>query len=67
MNKNRIFTGVLWCVSLAVALWLLNALFMPKYMSELPEGAPIAEAYTGTADQDVVCNGDREAYEKFPP
>ena len=60
MKKKRIFTGVLWCVILAVALWLLNALFMPKYMSEIPEGALIAEYYKETADHDVVFIGDCE-------
>ena len=45
MRKRLIFTGILWCVLLAVVLWLLNALFMPKYMSEIPEGALIAEYY----------------------
>lgn len=67
MKKKRIFTGVLWCVILAVALWLLNALFMPKYMSEIPEGALIAEYYKETADHDVVFIGDCEVYENFSP
>ena len=67
MKKKLIFTGVLWCVILAVALWLLNALFMPKYMSEIPEGALIAEYYNETADHDVVFIGDCEVYENFSP
>ena len=67
MRKRLIFTGVLWCVLLAVVLWLLNALFMPKYMSEIPEGALIAEYYNETADHDVVFIGDCEVYENFSP
>ena len=67
MRKKLIFTGVLWCVLLAVVLWLLNALFMPKYMSEIPEGALIAEYYNETADHDVVFIGDCEVYENFSP
>ena len=31
--KKKLFTGILWCVILVLVLMLLNALFMPKYMS----------------------------------
>ncbi len=65
--KKKLFTGILWCVILALVLWLLNALFMPKYMSEIPEGALIAEYYEEEADHDVIFIGDCEVYENFSP
>ena len=65
--KKKLFTGILWCVILVLVLVLLNALFMPKYMSEIPEGALIAEYYKETADHDVIFVGDCEVYENFSP
>ena len=65
--KKKLFTGILWCVILALVLWLLNALFAPKYMSEIPEGALIAEYYEEEADHDVIFIGDCEVYENFSP
>lgn len=65
--KQRIFAGVLWTAILAVSIWLLNALFQPKYMSDIPEGALIAEYYEETTSHDVVFIGDCEVYENFSP
>ena len=65
--KKKLFTGILWCVILVLVLALLNALFMPKYMSEIPEGALIAEYYEEEADHDVIFIGDCEVYENFSP
>ncbi len=65
--KKKLFIGILWCVILALVLWLLNALFMPKYMSDIPEGALIAEYYEEKADHDVIFIGDCEVYENFSP
>ena len=65
--KKKLLTGILWCVILALVLVLLNALFMPKYMSEIPEGALIAEYYEEKADHDVIFIGDCEVYENFSP
>jgi len=65
--KKKLFTAALWCVILAFSLYLLNALFMPKYMSEIPEGALIAEYYEEEADHDVIFIGDCEVYENFSP
>lgn len=36
--KKNIRIAVLWVLILCGGLWLLNALFMPKYMSDIPEG-----------------------------
>lgn len=43
--KKNIRTALFWVFVLCGGLWLLNALFMPKYMSDIPEGALIAEYY----------------------
>ena len=58
-------TGTL---ALAVAaLWLLQALVMPKYMLENQEGALIGEYYANAGGNDVIFIGDCEVYETFSP
>ncbi len=57
-------------LSLAICLGLLGllqALLMPKYMSESREGALIAEYYANAGDNDVIFIGDCEVYENFSP
>lgn len=54
------------CVALAL-LWLVQALLMPKYMTESPEGAIIAEYYDYKGNNDVIFIGDCEVYENFSP
>ena len=56
--------GVLVCV---LILGLVQALLMPKYMTESPEGAIIAEYYDYAGNNDVVFIGDCEVYENFSP
>lgn len=65
--KKTILRSLCWCLALALLLAFLNALFMPKYMSEIPEGALIAEYYQETTDHDVLFVGDCEVYENFTP
>lgn len=65
--KKNIRTALLWVMILGAGLWLLNALFMPKYMSDIPEGALIAEYYKEETGHDVVFIGDCEVYENFSP
>lgn len=48
-------------------LYLLQRLVMPKYMSDIVEGAMIAEYYGEKKDHDVVFIGDCEVYENFTP
>ena len=50
-----------------VILWLLQMLLMPKYMTDIREGALIAEYYAEEKDHDVVFIGDCEVYENFSP
>ena len=56
----RRWMGVL---ALGLAVWFLQALLMPKYVSEIPEGALIGEYYRETEDHDVLFIGDCEVYE----
>ena len=65
--KRNISAALFWVVVLCGGLWLLNALFMPKYMSDIPEGALIAEYYREETGHDVVFIGDCEVYENFSP
>lgn len=65
--RKKICAAALWCAVFAVGFGLLNALFIPKYMSEIPEGALIAEYYKEEAGHDVVFIGDCEVYENFSP
>ena len=67
MKKKTILTAAVWILILALVLAFLNALFMPKYMSEIPEGALIAEYYRETTDHDVLFVGDCEVYENVSP
>ena len=52
---------------LGLAVWFLQALLMPKYMSETPEGALIGEYYRETSGHDVLFIGDCEVYETYSP
>ena len=65
--KRNISAALFWVVVLCGGLWLLNALFMPKYMSDIPGGALIAEYYREETGHDVVFIGDCEVYENFSP
>lgn len=64
MKKFRFIPAV--CLTLALLL-LLQALVMPKYMTESQEGAMIAEYYDFAGGNDVVFIGDCELYENFSP
>lgn len=50
-----------------VILFLLQRLLMPKYMSDIPEGAMVEEYYQETTDHEVIFVGDCEVYENFSP
>ena len=69
MNK-KIKIIILCCVSLVLTvtvLWLAQCILVPKYVSEIPEGALIAEYYDETVGHDVMFVGDCEVYENFSP
>ena len=62
-----LFISLAWLAALALVLWLLNGLLIPKYMTDIQEGALIAEYYQETTGHDVVFIGDCEVYENFSP
>lgn len=58
------------CAALALcaaALWLLQALLVPKYMETSTEGALTGEYYDNAGNNDVIFIGDCEVYENFSP
>ncbi|NCC49551.1 MAG: hypothetical protein EOM13_10935, partial [Clostridia bacterium] len=70
MTKKRIGTFFRYLVAIVLLisiLLVLQELVMPKYMSEIPEGALIAEYYENTGDNDIIFIGDCEVYENFSP
>ena len=50
-----------------IILMLLQALLVPKYMKQSPEGALIGEYYDNAGGNDVIFIGDCEVYENFSP
>ena len=56
-----------WVAGTALVLWLITGLLTPKYMTDIQEGAMIAEYYKETTGHDVVFIGDCEVYENFSP
>lgn len=69
MTKKRtaIFRYLAAMILLISSLLVLQELVMPKYMSEIPEGALIAEYYDNAGDNDIIFIGDCEVYENFSP
>ena len=68
MSKRKTLLAIIAGVLvLACLLWFLNALFLPKYMSEIPEGALIREYYDETEPHQILFVGDCEVYENFSP
>ena len=71
MNTRKkgivVLVSAVWLAALAVVLWLLTCLLTPKYMTDIQEGAMIAEYYRETTGHDVVFIGDCEVYENFSP
>lgn len=49
------------------AFFALQRLLCPKYMSDIIEGALVAEYYDETTGHDVIFIGDCEVYENFSP
>lgn len=65
---KRIVKPVITVLITAVIIMFLQNLLMPKYMTEILEGALIAEYYREeNKDHDVIFIGDCEVYENFSP
>ena len=54
-------------VMIMLVLAFLQELLMPKYMTDIVEGAMIAEYYESEKIHDVIFIGDCEVYENFSP
>ena len=67
MKKKNILRAVATTVAILLCLYLLQRLLMPKYATDVVEGALIAEYYKEEKDHDVVFIGDCEVYENFSP
>lgn len=71
MKKNKRKRSLIRFVSsaliVAVSLFLLQRLLVPKYVDGVVEGAFIAEYYQEEKDFDVIFIGDCEVYENFSP
>lgn len=65
--KRKILLLPLAVIVGIIVLWLLQCLLVPKYMSDVKEGALIAEYYDHAGNNDVVFIGDCEVYENFSP
>jgi len=66
-KKKIILTISVTALATVLLLWLLQLLLMPKYMTEIREGALIAEYYKEAGNHDVIFVGDCEVYENISP
>ncbi|MBR4013910.1 MAG: SGNH/GDSL hydrolase family protein, partial [Clostridia bacterium] len=64
--KKRIIIGVCATVAVILALTLVQALVVPKYIDN-PEGLLVGEYYSEAGGHDVIFVGDCEVYESFIP
>lgn len=69
MNKKirNVLITITTIICIIAILFLIQKLFVPKYVSEVVEGNLIAEYYDDEPDHDVVFIGDCEVYENFSP
>ncbi|MDD3367433.1 MAG: SGNH/GDSL hydrolase family protein [Lachnospiraceae bacterium] len=67
INKKKAMRVLLATIFVLGTLFLLQRLFMPKYMTDIVEGAMIAEYYEEEKNHDVVFVGDCELYENMDP
>ena len=66
--KKRVWLrGFASALLVVFGLFLLQRLFVPKYVDGVVEGAFIAEYYKEEKDFDVIFIGDCEVYENFSP
>ena len=67
MNKRKIFTYIIFIFVLIGSFYLLQRLFMPKFVHGIVEGSLIEEYYNEQKDHDIIFIGDCEVYENFSP
>lgn len=66
-RRRKTVRIVLTILALAVILYLLQRLLMPKYMDDVTEGGMVQEYYDEEKDHDVIFIGDCELYENISP
>jgi hypothetical protein len=66
-NKKAFIYFAVTAAAVLGILYLLQLLFMPKYMGAVREGALVAEYYNEKTPHDVIFIGDCEVYENFSP
>ena len=64
---KRFFKITFTILFVITVLFLLQRLLMPKYMTDIHEGAMIAEYYDSPKFHDVIFLGDCEVYETYSP
>ncbi len=68
MSHRKKAAVLLLGILVTIVLFLFfQALFMPKYMESMKEGALIAEYDKDSLNHEVVFIGDCEVYENFSP
>lgn len=67
MSKKVIMKILLSTFVVLGSLYFLQKLLIPKYASDIVEGAMIAEYYQEEKKHDVIFIGDCEVYENFSP
>lgn len=68
MNKKKILSYTALILVILILFLFLQKLLMPKYMTQIVEGALIAEYYSEkNKNHDVIFIGDCEVYENFSP
>lgn len=67
MKKRKIWKFAGTALLVLASLFLLQKLLVPKYATDVVEGALIAEYYEEEKDHDVIFIGDCEVYENFSP
>ncbi|MBO5657290.1 MAG: SGNH/GDSL hydrolase family protein, partial [Agathobacter sp.] len=65
--KKKLLKIVPTVLVVLLVLGLLQELLMPKYMTDIIEGAMIEEYYDSQKNHDVIFLGDCEVYENFSP
>ena len=66
-TKKNIIILVISIILVITILFALQRLFMPKYMSDIYEGAMVEEYYNDSSNHNVIFVGDCEIYENISP
>ena len=66
-RKKIIIRAVLACLILSILIFLLDRIFMPKYITENPDGNVTAEFYAVKTPIDAAYFGSSTVYNAIPP